>query len=227
MKSKTTKTENWVLIQEDPQLFNSLVERAELLFPHVLRLRNAFDELETPEAFNDEIYRQVLSEPGQVEKKYKYHLEQELNNAGVRNTVLRANLLQGTENRLENLKTSRKELVERAKGLLTEIDFPLDTIMIIDGQPAFEFESQVHIMERYCRTYLKTEQEKNLYEKLLKFQDSYNELILTFDTFKFRDHFQGLESLNVYVEECGNKTIEVKAEAVQIITEYSGLRSNH
>jgi hypothetical protein len=225
MKSKTiTKTER-VLIHQDDTLLNNFISRAERLFPEIKKLQSAYEDLEMPGVFDDQIYKRLISEPWELEKAYKNHLQEILDAAGVHNTLIRANLLNGTESALNSLKSALTELVQKSKGCLpSESDFPLNAILILNGEPMLTEESRELILESQCRIYLNNDVEKMVYDRLQALKDAYNELLESFDTIGFRLYFQGMESLNVYIAERPDKSIEIKPEAIQIISEYAALK---
>lgn len=226
MKSRTTTKTDPILIYEDKTLLNNFINRGQLLFPLVKNLKTAYEELEMPGVFNNDVYKKLISEPWEIEKAYNLYLEEEISASGLRNTILRAAILVNTKDALNRLKSVLGELVEKSKGyLLSDSDFPLKAIVIDDGEPVLTKESQELILESQCRVYLNTDEEKAVYDKLQNLKSSYNELIESFDTVGFRPYFQGLESLSVYLSESSDKSIDVKPDAVSIIAAYAENRN--
>lgn len=224
MKSKQLERK---LLHEDQAIYNSFQSHFPSISCTILALKKDYENLEIGE-FNDGIYKELLAgRITEIEAKYNESLQATLTAIGPLNSQIKSNLLSNTDQFIKKLRDTRNRLISSTPASsVTGQPFPLYYITIIEGLPVLTEDNKESIKELHCRTYLQSEIEHEVYEKLGNLSAAYNALLKTFDKIGFKQHFEmnNLEQFYSKDDESGNLTIE--PASIKYAIEYNDIYKN-
>jgi len=171
-----------ILLKQDDQLLNEIINDFHEYQEVLSNTKESYEKLEIGK-FSNEVYQNILKKGSNdfIQKFYE-NLNNQLDNAKIESSIIRSNMISQTQNIINEFKNSVIELksfkpsyikfsiIQRKKYL------KLEHISFSNGRFTITTENKESILEEYCRTYLESERDHQLFELVSKFADSYKEL---------------------------------------------------
>ncbi|BAU54656.1 hypothetical protein [Mucilaginibacter gotjawali] len=219
------------LIFQDEAIFKSILTNLPEIQKNVIKLKEAYENLELSQAFDDEVFNEFITfGTGKTEKLYNDGLHASLNAIGAINKQIRANLLSNTETYLIALKTALSALKVSGRANASGDAFPINVISIVNGVPVVTDSGYEKIKEDFCRTYIETDIEHEVYNKLQNLASAYNSLLESFKETGYKPYFDMEKLQNLLSENELTKAVEVKTDATAFVinynSDYTAARSN-
>ncbi len=194
-----------ILLLEDLDKLKEMVNHVNKLKPHLIDLKQKYEALELG-TFTNLIFQELIKKGTKnIENKYVKFLNKELDNVGIKSTLIRNNLTKESGKQFEFLKQSLSSLKAFKipyYGMYKSHQLPLELIFYSDRSEAFYVndENEKIIKENFCTLYIETFEQKQIYDSFSKIKDAYNELLeITKENSKIKNSFEGLESLKKYI----------------------------
>lgn len=176
-----------ILIHENKNLLVEICKDLNQYLPHLEEVKKTYEKLQLGN-FNDDILKQIVrSGTGQIEKLFNESLNDQVEKAGISNTILKSNILKDSEQlyfsfleKTRELKRFKPETYSRKNYLkLNVISFQNGTFYLSD-------ENKEQILENECRIYIENEKEKEFFDNLKNFIEAYNKVNDNLDELEFR-----------------------------------------
>jgi hypothetical protein len=168
-----------ILISEDADLFEAVCRDLLSFLPVLNQLKDAYEQLDLGPLDSD-VWKELRDSGHElVIARYNEALETELASTGVKNRVLRGVVLAGTGEPVAHLakRLRAAKAFKPNEHTVRNVKLSLEHISYIDGKFIISDDDSEQIKERYCRTYLESEGEVELFQSLTKARDSYLELV--------------------------------------------------
>ncbi|MFB9056667.1 hypothetical protein ACFFU9_07915 [Mariniflexile ostreae] len=197
-----------VLVFENTERLKNIVEQIKPHKPYLNALKESYELLEIGDFTNDKYIELITKGTLITERRYKEFLNSELEKLGVKSSVLKGNLLNESDDSLDNLKESLKALKSfRVKQSSFDEQLPplkLESITYANIGWVFYVsnESREAISEMHCKTYLESEDEQKLYESINAIAKAYDKFLDDSKALLNLDfRFDGLGALKQYIDD--------------------------
>ena len=220
-----------VLLQEDKNLLIEICKDLHQYLPHLEQVKNTYEKLQLGN-FSDEILKEIVkSGTGQIEKLFNESLNDQIEKAGISNTILKSNILKDSEKlyfsfleKTRELKKFKPETFSRKKYL------KLNTISFQNGTFFLSEENKEQILENECRVYIENEKEKELFDNLQNFIEAYHKVSSNLKEldFKFRnEQGKGVAAIanGFLLLNLDNNTYSIVPETLRYATTYKEMSS--
>lgn len=167
------------LLETDTDKFDRLMHKGNLLRLQIKEVKEAYDLLKLG-AFDNKVFQSLLTGGvNPIENRLIADVEAQYDKLNFRSATIHNEMLSGAYDLIDNLRKAVERLTLKAnKESETEFLFPVQLITIDEnGKAQISEDSQEQIKETYCRLYLKTEADKNLYLKLQAAADACNDVM--------------------------------------------------
>lgn len=176
-----------VLLHENTNLLVEICKDLNQYLPHLEQVKKTYENLQLGN-FNDDILKEIVnSGTGQIEKLFNESLNDQIEKAGISNTIVRDNLLKGSENlifefleKCKTLKKFRPDTFSRNNYL------KLNVISFENGKFTLTDINKNQILENECRIYIENEKEKELFDNLKNFVEAYDKLNENLNELEFK-----------------------------------------
>ena len=164
-----------ILIQENKNLLFEISSDLKQYLPHLDQVKKSYENLQLGN-FSNEILKEIIkSGTAQIEKSFTESLNDQIEKAGISNTILKSNILKDSEQLYFSFLENTRELKRFKPETYSRRNFlKLNVISYLDGSFTLTDENKEQILENECRTYLENEQEVELYENLKKFIEAFD-----------------------------------------------------
>lgn len=176
-----------ILIHENKNLLLEISSDLRQYIPLLEQVKANYENLKLGDFSNDILKQIVITGPGQIEKLFNESLNDQIEKSGISNTILKNNILKGSEQlyfsfleKIKELKRFKPETYSRNNYL------KLNVISYLNGSFTLTDENKEQILERECRIYLENQKDFELYENLKKFIESYEKLNENLNELQFR-----------------------------------------
>lgn len=213
-----------VLLHENTNLLVEICKDLNQYLPHLEQVKKTYENLQLGN-FNDDILKEIVnSGTGQIEKLFNESLNDQIEKAGISNTIVRDNLLKGSENlifefleKCKTLKKFRPDTFSRNNYL------KLNVISFENGKFTLTDINKNQILENECRIYIENEKEKELFDNLKNFVEAYDKLNENLNELQFRFSYnqgKGITAIsNTFLEFRDNK-YSIIAGSLKFATNY-------
>lgn len=154
------------LIFEDETYPAHLRKNLKAFEPHLNKIKEAFDSLEY-EPFSNEILTELITQGvGDLQERCKEKSLQELSKAGITNSVIKNQVVEGITEKVNNLQNALREYRNffPPRGVYeTRRDLRHEDVSFLNGEFTISEADLDKLMEGSGRVYLETEQEHELY----------------------------------------------------------------
>lgn len=202
---KTKKTEfKRELIHENLDILEKITKQSSQFVPCLEDLKAKYEALQISK-FTDEVFKELLRD-GTLKVGVRYHeyLNNEMDKTGVTSTLIRDNMIKESNEQLKSLKSSLQTLKSFRPHLPWSVinipELPIELITYGNRSERFyiaDEEGEI-IAEKYCRTYLENQMEKDGYEAICKLAEGYAEFLEVTKDIRSVD-FKGLLSLGDFI----------------------------
>ena len=164
-----------ILIQENKNLLFEISSDLKQYLPHLDQVKKSYENLQLGN-FSNEILKEIIkSGTAQIEKSFTESLNDQIEKAGISNTILKSNILKDSEQLYFSFLENTRELKRFKPETYSRRNFlKLNVISYLNGSFTLTDENKEQILENECRTYLENEKDFELYENLKKFIEAFN-----------------------------------------------------
>ena len=164
-----------ILIQENKNLLFEISSDLKQYLPHLDQVKKSYENLQLGN-FSNEILKEIIkSGTAKIEKLFNESLNDQIEKAGISNTIVKSNLLKGSEQLYFSFLENTRELKRFKPETYSRRNFlKLNVISYLNGSFTLTDENKEQILENECRTYLENEKDFELYENLKKFIEAFN-----------------------------------------------------
>jgi hypothetical protein len=176
-----------ILISQDNVLFKEICSDLEQFKHGLNKLQTHYEALEI-EGFSDEAFKEIVFHgTNEIKKRFEKNIASEIENLGVKNTLIKENILSGSEALLNNFLLCVQEIKSFRPTKYGNREYCLELRSISFGRNGFYLsnDDKEYILESKCRIYIETDDEHKLYEKLMKLIDIANDIDKHLDEIKF------------------------------------------
>lgn len=157
------------LIFEDTEKLNNSVRHIQQFVPYLNKVKEAFDKLEIGE-FTNELHKEIINTGTTgIEEAYKTKIKTDIQKIGIASSLIKENLIQGSESVLNDFLENVKSL----KRFFPQVYYSGDLSAVKVQYTSFENgsfivseEDKEVLLENHCRIYLETEDEHKLFNAL-------------------------------------------------------------
>lgn len=175
-------TKERILIKENEELLMQICRGLSEYVPVLNEVKQSYESLELGE-FTNEVFMEI-NKSGANEKIQKFYanLNHQLDNAKITSKIIRVNMTAQTKNTTDNFIEAVRNLklfkpYDIRNKIVQHYDYlKPHQITYENGRFFISEENKEAILEQSCRTYLTTERDLFLFEKVKTFSNSYKEL---------------------------------------------------
>ena len=214
-----------ILIHENKNLLSEISTDLKQYLPLLQQVKKSYENLQLGNFSNDILKEIIKPGTGQIEKSFNESLNDQIEKAGISNTILKSNILKDSEQLyfsfLENtreLKRFKPETFSRKNYLkLNVISFQNGTFYLSD-------ENKTQILENECRIYIENEKEQELFDNLQNFIEAYNKVTGNLKELDFKfsyEHGKGVTAIaNGFLWLELDNTYSIRPETLKFATTY-------
>ena len=180
-----------ILIQENKNLLFEISSDLKQYLPHLDQVKKSYENLQLGN-FSNEILKEIIkSGTAQIEKSFVESLNDQIEKAGISNTILKSNILKDSEQLYFSFLENTRELKRFKPETYSRRNFlKLNVISYLDGSFTLTDENKEQILENECRTYLENEKDFELYENLKKFIEAFNTVNENLKELEYRFNYE-------------------------------------
>ncbi|WP_310558663.1 hypothetical protein [Flavobacterium sp.] len=214
-----------ILIHENKNLLIEICKDLNQYLPHLEQVKKTYEKLQLGN-FNDDILKQIVrSGTGQIEKLFNESLNDQVEKAGISNTILKSNILKDSEQLYFSFLEKTRELKRFTPETFSRKNYlKLNVISFQNGIFYLSDENKEQIIENECRIYIENEKEKELFDNLQNFIEAYNKVSdnLKELEFKFRyEQGKGVTAIaNGFLWLELDNTYSIRLETLKFATNY-------
>lgn len=214
-----------ILIHENKNLLIEICKDLNQYLPHLEQVKKTYEKLQLGN-FNDDILKQIVrSGTGPIEKLFNESLNDQVEKAGISNTILKSNILKDSEQLYFSFLEKTRELKRFKPETFSRKNYlQLNVISFQNGIFYLSDENKEQIIENECRIYIENEKEKELFDNLQNFIEAYNKVSdnLKELEFKFRyEQGKGVTAIaNGFLWLELDNTYSIRLETLKFATNY-------
>jgi len=165
-----------ILLSQNESLLKDICSDLQHFKPLLENLKTIYESLEIG-AFTSQIYGEIVySGTAEISKRFKASIESDIKKMGVSKSIIKDNIIAGSETLLNQFITYVNELKKfRPDTYSREKRLNLKYISFNEKGFVITSEDKEDILESECRVYIETDAEHELYEALLKFTNAFHE----------------------------------------------------
>jgi len=165
-----------ILISQDNLLLNNICSDLKHFKPLLNDLKAIYESLEIG-PFTPQIYWEIIySGTEGISKIFKASIESDIKKMGVSKSIIKDNIISGSDDILNKFTTYVKELKRfRPDTFSREKQLNLQYISFNNSEFVITAEDKEKILESECRIYIETDAEHELYEALTTFLDAFHD----------------------------------------------------
>lgn len=211
------------LIDQNNNLFNDICSDLNQFKPLLNNLKTIYESLEIGE-FTNLVFKQIiLSGTQEISNKFRDNIADNVEKLGVTNTLIKNNIISGSETLLEQFITYVDELKKFKPDVYAGRVHRLHLKSISHNSKGFVLtaEDKEQILETQCRIYLESEAEHKLHEKLTTLIEAYNSVKENWDELGFlynpnySSFLQGLDVIKDNFLSFNNGKYEIKPTSIR------------
>ncbi|MCP9198800.1 hypothetical protein MKO06_02710 [Gramella sp. GC03-9] len=180
------------LIFEDRDKLRSITQDIKDYNPYLDKVKSTYENLEMGE-FSDEVFNELKRSTSSIRKRFEEKLDTEIKKAGITMTSVSEKMKESPRKDFEAFEEAVNDLSSFSPNnsgkTFPRPDLSLEDITYMQGKFMISKTDQENILEKHCRIYLETEEEKRLYDKLQNFISVYNDLQEEIDSHNFKYNF--------------------------------------
>lgn len=209
-----------ILIKEDRDLLKTICRDFSEYVPLLNKVKESYENLELGD-FTQDIYKEIIDFGANKSlQKFNSSMINQFDKANITSTIIRSSMMSDTLNIRESFKISVQELksfkpFNISKMIGQRYDFlKLHQITYENGRFFISDENEENILEQSCRTYLTTERDHLLFEKVKTFSNSYKELkkfLLQNNYYRSASHIQLSTFVNEDAFDSGAAPVNIKS----------------
>lgn len=151
------------LISEDKTFVPKLHRNLNSFSSYLGKVLETYNEMEMGE-FDGNVWKKIRTSGARsFEEAHQKGLDNQLQKAGVTNSALRANMMEGIKVQYFNFEKAVEELVKKVNSRDTKLS--IKNIDYVDGQFVITDETEESLLDAHGRIYLETKEEFDLYEQ--------------------------------------------------------------
>lgn len=166
------------LLHQDDALLEKILTDKSKFIPLLNSVKEAYENLEIGD-FTEEIWNEIKANGAtKISERYHKALDDDMSRTGVKNKVLRAVVLNGTNEVIDALKIAIDTIYSFEPKLYSDrtIKLTYRDISFVDGQFEVTEKDKESILENYCRCYLNPGVATEFYDLMVVAQLAYKEL---------------------------------------------------
>lgn len=207
-----------ILINEDLTPVSSLKKAEKEAIKRIKALEAAYNALGMG-TFDKAVFDRFLKgEVDQIFEEYKAVAHETVEKMGIPNPIIKKNLLNGTSDLYGPVYQAvdmLKKLTFSINLIGGEMPFPLDLINFKDGEPVMDDEAYEAFIERYCRVYVVTPEEHEVYAAFQKMNAALNEFYPLIRKLKIEAHSWTMGEISQVFHKKEDGTIFFKADHIK------------
>lgn len=214
-----------ILLHENKDLLFEICKDLKQYLPQLEQVKKTYENLQLGN-FSDDILKEIVkSGTGLIEKKFNESLNVQIEKAGISNTILRDNILKGSENlifefleKIRELKRFKPETFSRKNHL------KLNVISFENGTFYLSNENKEQILENECRIYIENEKEKELFDNLQNFIEAYIKVSENLNELQFRFSYnqgKGVKAIENVFLELKENSFDIVPDAIKFAVNYN------
>lgn len=166
-----------VLIHENKDLLIQISRDLKQYLPLLEQVKKSYENLKLGDFSQDILNEIVKSGTRQIQNRFDESLEDQIDKSGIENSILRDNILKGSEKLFVEFSENCKELKRFKPETFSRNNYlKLNVISFENGTFYLTDENKEQILENECRIYLENEKEKELFENLQNFIEAFNKV---------------------------------------------------
>lgn len=180
-----------ILLHEDENLLNEISFDLNQYIPLLQKVKTSYETLELDNFCNDILKEITLGGIKNIKNNFNKNLEKQIENLKVTNSVLKENLLKGSqlvfqnfEETVKELKRFKPETYSRVTGLKLQFISYKNEVFYLSKK------DKESILENDCRIYLENEGELGLHKDLMKFIEAYEKVSNNLKDMKFKPNYR-------------------------------------
>ena len=214
-----------ILIHEDKNLLSEISTDLRQYLPLLQQVKKSYEKLQLGD-FNDDIFKEIIkSGTAKIEKLFNESLNDQIEKAGISNTIVKSNLLKGSEQLYFSFLENTRELKRFKPETYSRRNFlKLNVISYLNGSFTLTDENKEQILENECRTYLENEKDFELYENLKKFIEAFNTVNENLKELEYRFSYEkgkGVTAIgNTFLMTNENDEYSINPGSIKFATNY-------
>lgn len=214
-----------ILIQENKNLLFEISSDLKQYLPHLDKVKKSYENLQLGN-FSNEILKEIIkSGTAKIEKLFNESLNDQIEKAGISNTIVKSNLLKGSEQLYFSFLENTRELKRFKPETYSRRNFlKLNVISYLNGSFTLTDENKEQILENECRTYLENEKDFELYENLKKFIEAFNTVNENLKELEYRFSYEkgkGVTAIeNTFLMTNENDEYSINPGSIKFATNY-------
>lgn len=213
-----------VLLHENEGLLFEICKDLKQYLPHLEQLKKTYENLKLGDFDNKVLTEIVKSGTVQIEKRFNKSLNNQIDQSGISNSILRENILKGSERLFFEFSEKTKELKRFKPTTYSRNNYlKLNVISFENDTFYLSKENKEEILENECRIYIENEKELELYNNLQNFIAAYDKVNENLEELKFSFRFEQGKGVmgvaNVFLR-MDDKHYSLRPETLKAVVNY-------